>query len=328
MLLQAKKLAPGILLSLAVGLVALMLQRVMPGLSPLIVTIVLGMVFANLVKIPEVLSPGISWAAKNLLRWGIVFLGFQLSLGNIVQLGLPMLLVTVTVVVCGVLGTVGLGRLLNIKPSLALLIACGFSICGAAAVAGVKDLAEADEDDTVTAVALVVLFGTLMILFVPFATSLLGMSGESAGMWVGASTHEVAQVVAIGGIIGGGALAPAVIVKLTRVLMLAPLAMFLSLRLRKKQSADFSGAKPAIVPWFVGGFIAMVLLRSLWDAPVIFVSGASTIQTILLATAMFGLGCGVQFKKLMRVGFKPLILAAGSTVIVAGVSLAGVSLVA
>ena len=137
-----------------------------------------------------------------------------------------MLLVIVCIVAGGRFGTVFLGKLLRIPAGLTLLIACGFSICGAAAVAGaagVTDPNDEREEDTVTAVALVVIFGTLMIGLVPLASHLFSLGSEAAGMWAGGSTHETAQVVAADGIIGSGALGVAVIVKLARVLLLAPI---------------------------------------------------------------------------------------------------------
>ena len=135
------------------------------------------------------------------------------------------------IVAGGLLGTVLLGRLLRVPSGLSLLIACGFSICGAAAVAGAAGVTDPDdeaEEDTITAVALVVIFGTLMIALVPLLANLLGLGSETAGMWAGGSIHEIAQVVAVGGIIGGGALTVAVIVKLARVLLLAPVVAILS----------------------------------------------------------------------------------------------------
>ena len=137
-----------------------------------------------------------------------------------------------------------------------MLIAGGFSICGAAAVAAVDGVIQTDKDEeVVTAVALVVVFGTLMIPFVPFASSLLGFSSGEAGLWAGASTHEVAQVVAAGGVIGGGALAVAVIVKLARVLLLAPVMAVVGVAHRRRTGADASGKRPPLVPLFVLAFL-------------------------------------------------------------------------
>lgn len=219
---------PGLLLCAAAVVISMGINKLLPGVSALIVAIVLGITLTNVIRLPESTMPGITFASKKLLRLGIVFLGLQLVLSDIISLGAPMLLVIVCIVGGGIFSTLLIGRLMKMRAAQVLLIACGFSICGAAAVAGVEGVTDSDEEDVVTAVALVVIFGTLMIPAVPFLGQMLGMSPELNGMWAGASIHEIAQVVAAGGIIGGGALAAAVIAKLARILMLAPVVAVLS----------------------------------------------------------------------------------------------------
>lgn len=334
---RTRDLTPGAALSLAAAGAAYVLATLVPNVSPMLSAILLGMVAANTGILPAATTPGISFAAKKFLRLGIVFLGLQLVLGDIAALGAPMLAVIVCVVTCGILGTLALGRLLRIPSGLRLLIACGFSICGAAAVAGVAGVTDPDdehEEDTVTAVALVVIFGTLMIAVVPLLSSLFGLDPRTSGMWAGASIHEIAQVVAVGGIIGGGALNVAVVVKLARVLLLAPVAALISVRQRRirarteSMDGDASGAKmPPLVPLFVLGFLAMVLLRSFVPLPSVVLSTGKLAQTVLLAAAMFGLGCGVKVKSLAKVGASPFLLATLATVLVSTIAFVGVSLV-
>lgn len=172
-----------------------------------------------------------------------------------------------------------------------------------------------------------------MIPLVPLITNLLGMGSETAGMWAGGSIHEIAQVVAAGGIIGGGALTVAVIVKLARVLLLAPVVATLSVRQRRlSRMAGESGQQrsssklPPIVPLFIIGFIAMVLLRSFVPLPSVVLTTGGLLQTGLLAAAMFGLGCGVKIRNLVKVGLKPFALAALSTILVAIIAYVGVTL--
>lgn len=321
--------APGLGVCLVAVAIAMGVNHFFTGLSPLIVAIVLGILTTNLVRLPEATSPGITFASKKLLRLGIVFLGLQLVLGDIVSLGAPMLIVIICIVAGGIFGTVLLGKLLKMRSGQTLLIACGFSICGAAAVAGVEGVTDSDEEDVVTAVALVVIFGTLMIPLVPLVGGALGLSAELSGLWAGGSIHEIAQVVAAGGVIGGGALAVAVIVKLARILMLAPVVAVLSLMQRRKTKSEGTdaGARPPIVPLFIIAFLALVILRSSVDLPEVVLSTGHFIQTALLAAAMFGLGCGVKIRNLIRVGLRPFVLASLSTILVAGIALAGIVLV-
>ena len=326
---------PGCVLCLAAAGIGYGINLFLPGVSALIIAIVLGVLLTNVVHLPDALSPGIDFSAKKLLRAGIILLGLKLSLTSIIDLGVPMLLVVACIVTGGLLGTVLLGRLLRVPPNLSLLIACGFSICGAAAVAGAAGVTDPDdeaEEDTITAVALVVIFGTLMIPLVPLVAGLLGLDVVAAGKWAGGSTHEIAQVVAIGGVIGGGALAVAVVVKLARVLLLAPVIAVLSFRQRRLQRSDMPGRQasrtklPPIVPPFILGFLAMVLLRSFVALPGAALGAGETLQTLLLAAAMFGLGCGVRVRNLLKVGLRPFGLAAASTLLVAVIAHAGVAL--
>ena len=334
--------APGVALSLAAAAVAAGINHFAPGVSPLIIAIILGMVVANTITVPERAAAGVMFSAKSLLRAGIVFLGLQVVLTDIADLGFPMLVVVVCIVGGGILTTVLMGRMLGMPPDLVLLIGCGFSICGAAAVAGAAGVIDADdqaEADTVTAVALVVIFGTLMIPLLPLAAHLAGLTPRNAGLWAGGSIHEIAQVVAAGGVIGGGALTVAVVVKLARVVLLAPVAAILSIRQRRRSrtalQADAAtpadgGATPAgtklppLVPTFVIGFLAMVLLRTSVAVPVPLLRAGKDLQTVLLAAAMFALGCGVTVRGLRRVGLRPFVLATLSTVVVTSMALTGV----
>ncbi len=330
-----RELAPGIALCLIAAVASYAVTRLAPTVSPLIVAILLGILLANLFPLPEMMAAGIDFSAKRLLRAGIVLLGLQLVLSDIVDLGVGMLIVVVVIVVGGLLGTLLLGRLLGTPPELTLLVACGFSICGAAAVAGAASVTDPDEEHeeaTITAIALVVIFGTLMIPLVPLTASLMGLNDHTAGLWAGGSIHEIAQVVAAGGIIGGGALTVAVVVKLSRVLLLAPVVAGLSIRQRHR--IQLAGANqpntkvtlPPIVPLFIIGFQAMVLLRSFVPLPSDVLSIGKALQVLLLAAAMFALGLGVKVRDLINVGFKPFALATLSTLLVAAIAYLGVAL--
>lgn len=165
-----------------------------------------------------------------------------------------------------------------------------------------------------------------MIAAVPAVAATLELAPETAGLWAGASIHEVAQVVAAGGALGGAALTVAVIVKLARVLMLAPVMAVLSLQQRREGAAE--GTRPPLVPLFVLGFLAMVLLRSVAPLPAAVLDLGGLAQTGLLAAAMFALGTGVKVRNLLQVGARPLALAALSTLLVATLALGGVLLAA
>lgn len=328
---RLRGLAPGLALALAAAGLSLALTLVLPTVSALLVAIVLGVACRNLLPLPAALDPGLALAAKRLLRIGIVLLGLQLVLGDILALGPGMIAVVVAIVAVGILATLAIGRALGVSPTQRLLIACGFSICGAAAVAAVDGVIETeDEEEVVTALALVVLFGTLMIPLIPLLGAGLGLGELRTGLWAGGSIHEVAQVVAAGSAIGGAGLAAAVVVKLARVLLLAPVLAVVSVQrrraMRREQAggAEPTGRRPPIVPLFVVGFLVMVLVRWTGVLPAGVLAGAGIVQTVLLAMAMFALGTGVRFSMFRRVGFRPVALAGASTLVVAGVALGGV----
>ncbi len=315
---------PGLGICAAAVSVALTTHWALPVLSPLIIAIILGILLTNLVRLPSIVEPGIAFAARHLLRVGIVLLGLKLVISDILNLGASMVGVIVAIVAGGISGTVLLGRIMRIPPTRTLLIACGFSICGAAAVAGADSVTDSSEEDVVIAVALVVVFGTLMIPTIPILGTAFGLNQQLTGLWAGGAIHEIAQVVAAGGVIGGGALTVAVIVKLGRVLMLAPVLTILSIHERIRTGGTQS--RPAIVPMFVIAFILMVIVRSALALPDWILGLGSILQVILFSAAMFGLGCSVRLRSLIRIGVRPFLLAATSTTLVATIAFVGVKL--
>lgn len=319
---------PGLLVSAAVGGVCILLGRSIPGLSAMLVAVLLGALWRNVLPVPAVLEPGIAVAAKRVLRWGVVLLGLQLSLPSILALGPGVLVVVIAAVALTFFGTLLLGKVLKVDPELTLLIASGFSICGAAAVAGVQGAVRAPQEKVAAAVALVVLFGTLMIPLMPALVSLLGYGAGDGGTLIGGATHEVAQVVAAGGIAGGGAiLAVAVPVKLARVLLMAPLVAGVSVVKRRSGAQARPGEKRApLVPLFVLGFVAMVLVATTGWVPAPVLDAATLVQQFLLATAMFALGLGVHVKSLIKLGGRPVVLGALSTVLIVSVVMIGIAL--
>lgn len=313
---------PGVAVCLLGALVALAGSRLVPGMSALLIAIILGAIWRNVAPVPTTLAAGVTFSAKKILRLGIVLLGFQLSLSAILDLGFGVLLIVVIAVATTFFATLWIGQLIGISFAQRLLIASGFSICGAAAVAATEGTIKSKDEEVATAIALVVLFGTLMIPLVPFLGSLLGLPEETLGMWIGASTHEVAQVVAAGGAVGSGALAVAVTVKLARVLTLAPIMAGIAVFVRG-QNAEVGAKKPPIIPVFVLGFIVTMLLRTAGFLPDNILSALEVLQTLLLAAAMFALGLGVHLPSLFRVGARPVVLGLISTTFILAVSLGG-----
>jgi uncharacterized integral membrane protein (TIGR00698 family) len=234
----------------------------------------------------------------------------------------------VAVVIATFFGTQWLAKRLGLSRSLGLLMATGYSICGASAIAAVEPFAGADEEEVAYSIALVTLCGTLAIVVLPPLGSLLGMGTGQFGAWVGASVHDVGQVVAAASTHGPKALAVAVIVKLTRVAMLAPLLAFVAIGSRKRMGeAAVAGAKrPPILPLFIVLFLVAVVIRSTGVLPVATLARIKDAETILLGMGLVGLGSNVDLRKLRAVGGKPLMLGLGSWALVALVSILAVQL--
>ncbi|WP_442790714.1 YeiH family protein [Nocardia sp. NBC_01329] len=322
-------MAAGIVMCGIGAAAAMGIGHLVPAMSPLLTAIVLGALLANLVTVPGWIRPGLDFSSKRLLRVGVALLGLRLMFSDVIGLGWGVIAVVVAIVVLGIVGTMYAGKLLGLSWTQRVLIACGFSICGAAAVAATGGVVDAEEEELLTAVALVVVFGTLMIPAVPLLANAMGLSEQQAGIWAGGSIHEVAQAVAAGGIIGGGALAVATVVKLARVLMLAPVMAYLGARQRRMAAGSRTGsAQPPLIPVFVLGFLGCVALRSSGLLPQNVVDLAEEAQTALLTAAMFALGIGVRVSLLRSVGSRPFVLATLSTVWVATIALAGSLLVA
>jgi uncharacterized integral membrane protein (TIGR00698 family) len=319
------KLAPGLALTAAATTLVLALGHIVPTVSPLLIAIVLGALVSNVATLPARVGPGLTFAGKKLLRVGVALLGLQLMFGDILGLGAGMIAVVIAIVALGIVGTMFAGRLLGLNWTQRFLIACGFSICGAAAVAAADGVVDAEEEEVLTAVALVVIFGTGMIPVIPVLSNVIGLGDVDAGLWAGGSIHEVAQVVAAGGAIGGGALAVAVVVKLARVVMLAPVMAVVSARQRRLSHRN-DVRRPPLVPLFVLGFLACAALRTSGVMPDGFLASAKFAQTALLTAAMFALGAGVNIAALRKVGVRPFLLALMSTAWVAGLALTGVLL--
>jgi len=347
-------LAPGLLVVVAATAAAFVVARLVPALNEATVAVVLGAVVTNVGVHRRPLRPGTAWAARRLLRIAVVLLGLQLALPQLARLGFGGLAVVLVTVAVTFAGTRLLGRLVGLPPARSLLVATGFSICGASAVAAMAPVADGDEEDTAVAIALVTLCGSLAILVLPLLRVPLGLDVPAFGSWVGASVHDVGQTVATAGRVPG-ALTGAVVVKLTRVVLLAPLVAGVSLARRRgtrqagrigvggtrvggtgadgtradgtrADGTRVGGKRPPVMPLFVAGFLAAVLVVSTGLVPGSVLDGAKTVQQVLLAAALFGLGTGIDVARLVRTGARSLVVGLGSWLLVAGVAYGGVRL--
>ncbi|MDQ1575020.1 MAG: hypothetical protein QOH55_170 [Microbacteriaceae bacterium] len=320
---------PGVAAAAGAALVAWVIHLLIPAVPWLTASVVLGIIVGQLPFARPALSgalrPGLSVAAKRFMRIGIVVLGLQLSLIDVAHLGWVTILTTVGIVVVTFFGTFWLGRLFKLPGHQPLFVATGFSICGASAIGAMSGVVKSKDEEAATPVALVTLCGTLAIFVLPVLWHPLGLNNVQFGHWVGASVHDVGQVVATAQIAGPAALAVAVVVKLTRVLTLAPIVAIASVIERRRQvDPDLTAKRPPIVPLFVAGFIVAMLLRTFLPIPAVVLNDANTLQTVLLAMALFGLGSAVRLRTLVGTGWRALAVGLLSWVLVAALSLGAV----
>ena len=305
---------PGLLLTAAVVALAFLLRenRWLAVLSPLILAILIGVAVRNTVGVPAAALPGMQFALRRLLRLGIVALGLQLTLGQVLQVGAYGLATIVIGLASTYAFTVAAGRWLGVEPGLSRLIATGTAICGASAVLAANAVKPQKDEDIAYAVAAVTIFGTLaMVLFPMLGASL---APRDYGLWTGASIHEVAQVVAAGAQGGAEAAAFATIAKLTRVALLAPMILLMA--------AGGGGAGRAPFPWFVLGFLAMVALASSGLVPHEMTKASVPLTQALLAAGLAAMGLQTDLGQMKAKGLRPLLLGALASIFIAAITLA------
>jgi uncharacterized integral membrane protein (TIGR00698 family) len=305
-------------------------SAVLPAVNPSTVAVVLGALVVNVGLHRPALHVGTHIASHRMLRVAVVLLGLQLGVQQLLHLGAGGAAVVAVTVAVTFVGTQLLGRVLRVPPARTLLIATGFSICGASAAAAMQEVAGGDEDDTGVAVALVTLCGSLAILLLPALRVPLALDPAAFGSWVGASVHDVGQTVATASRVPG-ALTSAIVVKLSRVILLAPLVAGVALTKRRRArtttgTAIVPARRPPLVPLFVVGFLAAIALASTGVLPAFVLQLAKIAQEVLLAAALFGLGTGIQLNVLRRTGGRALILGLLSWLLVGAVAYAGVRL--
>lgn len=287
-------------------------------LSPMINAIVIGILFANITSVPDSAAFGVTLVGKRMLRIAVALLGLKLTLSQVFDIGLLGMLGLAALVSGTYAATFLLGRVMGVDGPLTRLIAAGTSICGASAIAAASAVDRAEDDDVAYAVACVTLFGTILMIAYPLIGAFLELSPRAYAFWTGASVHEVAQVVAAGFQFGTEAGEFSVVVKLARVLLLAPLVVIVGILLAgRKQGAASSLSLTQAVPPFVAAFILLMLLNSTGLVPDAVRVSVGEVTSLILTAALAALGLGTRFASLRAKGVRPMLLAAFATVFIA-----------
>jgi len=298
------------------------------GLSPLVIGIVMGIFYANTLHnhTPSMWQPGITFSAKKILRFAIVLYGFRLTFQEIIAVGMDGFLVSLVMLTSTLILGSWLGfKVFGMEKDTSILTASGASVCGAAAVLATEPVLKSEEYKAAIAVSMVVLFGTISMFLYPVlytaiiepATGFLHMTAREFGIYVGGTIHEVAQVVAVPASVPGSPKEmadAAVIVKMTRVIMIAPMLIVLGLYLAwdaKKAGGEHNEKMKLVIPWFAVYFIMVAGFNSLHLLPQNLVNLINEVDTFLLTMAMTALGMGTIFSKFKGLGLAPLYTALG-----------------
>ena len=316
---------PGVGLTAVIAAMAFALRQIphVSILSPIILSITIGMALHNFVGTPAIAKPGVAFSMRRLLRLAIILLGLQLTTTQLVEVGGTGLAIIATALVATFLFTQQLGRLIGVDRKLSQLIAAGTSICGASAVIATNTVTDAPDEDVAYAVACVTVFGSIAMFAYPLLPGLLHLDPHAFGLWSGASIHEIAQVVAAAFQDGRRAGEFATIAKLARVMMLAPVVItlgFFAVR-RIRHSPDRQSNARVPMPWFVLGFIALVFVNGIITIPPETRSVIVTATTFLLSMALAAMGLETDIRKLRAKGLRPLLLGASAFLFISSLSL-------
>ena len=290
------------------------------GISPLIIGLVLGTFYTNFLPSKHLNQwrTGVIFSTKEILRVGIIFYGFRITFLNIGEVGVAGIVVSSSIVILTSLLGYFIGfKLLKLDRDLTILITAGCSICGAAAILATEPVVKASAHKRCIAVATVVVFGTIAMFLYPFLYQMgfLNFEGQGLGIYLGGTIHEVAHVVGAGHAINAETANTAIVVKMLRVMMLAPFLIILSLWLKniitsdEKEQNKFSKRGRITIPWFAVGFILVVGFNSLNILPESWITGINQLDTLALTMAMTALGMETRLKMFRDVGIQPFYLA-------------------
>ena len=327
---------PGLYLVIAVAIVARFTHGLIPwppisrAISEVFIAVVLGLHVRAFIGFGKRFEPGIKFSLQRILRLGIILLGLRLSLQDVVGTGVSAILLILFCMLLALTSSLSvLGGAMHIPRRLAVLIGVGTAICGNSAIIATAPVIEAKDEDVSIAVATITFFGTLAVILYPIIGYLLGMSDHAFGMWAGTAILDTSQVVAAGAAFSARALDVATVVKLVRNTLIAPVILAIGIFYARSQNraSDGQAARANLgksLPWFVVGFMIMVLVRTARVALGIFpqdvahpgnLTGAAAFLTAMdniskfaILMALSAIGLGTDMGAVRRTGIKPVLL--------------------
>ena len=315
--------SPGVLLCIAIGVGAWMLQLLeeslfgRPYVEALVLALLAGVIISAIRDLPARFEPGIQFAGRELLEVAVCLIGVAIDTALLREAGARLFAGVVLIVALSLGLTYAIGRALGLRPRLAVLIAAGNSICGNSAIAAVAPVIGAEPEDVAAAISFTAVLGVAVVLLLPLLGSAMHLSDAQYGVTAGLTVYAVPQVLAATLPVSAAAGAVATLVKLMRVLLLGPLVIAMSLVSHRKAKTT----PGRIVPWFIVGFIAFAALRSTGVLPAATIAAIRELATWLTIVAMAGLGLGVDMRSLRTSSGRVVTAVCLSLVILCGLSL-------
>jgi uncharacterized integral membrane protein (TIGR00698 family) len=325
-------LAPGLALTAAVAVAALLVEHAEAAffgrawLDGVVLAILIGVAVRSVWRPGESFLPGVVFSARTLLELAVMLLGASISAAAVAAQGLTLLVSVALVVTSAILVSYGIGRMMGLDRGMAILIACGNSICGNSAIAAAAPVIHADGEDVASAIAFTAVLGVVVVLTLPLLISVFGLSVTQYGVFAGLTVYAVPQVLAATAPVAAASVQMGTLVKLLRVLMLGPVVLVLSLLQSRIDGAGIATGRPNLrhmVPWFILGFIGLGMLRSAGLIPDWVVGYTAPLASFLTVLAMAALGLGVDVRSVARAGLRVT-----ATVVLSLAALGIISLVA
>lgn len=323
-------LLPGILLAAAVSLVSLAIANVEERvfghaiIEGLVVAILVGMIVRTLWTPPAAMNAGVAFTAKEVLEVAIFLLGASVDLPLLLHAGPSLAIGIVLLVIFGICCSYAIGRMMGLPHKLAVLVACGNSICGNSAIAAVAPVIGAKKEHVASSIAFTAILGVVVVLGLPLLIHPLGLNDYQYGVLAGLSVYAVPQVLAAAFPVSVLSGQVGTLVKLVRVLMLGPVVIFLAITHPDQSARDGSTSRRSpltrFVPWFIIGFLLLALVRSTDAMPAGWVASTRAASTWLTVAAMAALGLGVDLKAISKVGPRVVTTVTGSLVVLVTLS--------
>lgn len=305
---------PGIGLAIIIAIPAWMIGKAFPIIGGPIMGILFGMILAFW-KRPAILDAGVKYTSKKLLQYSIILLGFDMNLYSVFKVGSQTLTLMAFTLTITFVTAFAAGKLLKIDPKTNILIGVGTAICGGSAIAATAPVIRADEEEVARAISTIFLFNVIAAFLFPFLGHILGMSDHAFGLWAGTAINDTSSVVAAGYTYGNEAGNLAVVVKLTRTLMIVPITLVLAVYTsristdRQGESEDNKSYHVSkIFPWFVIGFVVASVISTFAKLPQGMGVFLAQLGRFVIIMAMAAIGLNTNVVKLLKSGVKPIVL--------------------